>query len=87
VVLATGNNDGGTIKELRLVLGTANTIKIDNQVYPLTIPGGAESGLKIKVNKKLAATLDRLVVDFDAGLSVVKTRNGEYKLKPVLKIK
>jgi hypothetical protein len=86
-VLATGNNAGGTIKELRLVLGSANTIKIANQTYPLTIPNGAEAGLKIKVNKKLAATLDNLVVDFDAGLSVKKIGNGDYKLKPVLKIK
>lgn len=86
-VLATGSNPGETIKELRLVLGSANTIKIDNVTYPLTIPGGAESGLKIKINKKLVTTLDRLVVDFDAGLSVIKTGSNEYKLKPVLKLK
>lgn len=86
-LLATGNNPGGTIKELRLILGSGNTIKIDNQTYPLTIPSGSESGLKIKVNKKLATSLDKLVVDFDAGLSIIKTGNNEYKLKPVLKLK
>lgn len=86
-LLATGNNPGGTIKELRLILGAGNTIKIDNQTYPLTIPSGSESGLKIKVNKKLATSLDKLVVDFDAGLSIIKTGNNEYKLKPVLKLK
>lgn len=86
-VLATGNSPGGTIKELRFILGTANTIKINNETYPLTIPSGAETGLKIKVNRKLAATLDNLVVDFDAGLSIIKTGLNEYKLKPVLKIK
>ena len=86
-VLATGNNTGGTIRELRFILGTANTIKINNEIYPLTIPSGAESGLKIKVNKKLASTLDNLVVDFDAGLSIIKTGRNDYKLRPVLKIK
>ena len=85
--LANGNSPEGTIKELRLILGSANSIKIADQTFPLTIPSGAESGLKIKVDKKLAASLNKLVVDFDAGLSVVKTESGEYQLKPVLKIK
>jgi hypothetical protein len=86
-LLATGNHSGETVKELRLILGSENTVKIGNQTYPLTIPNGSESGLKIKVNKKLSTSLDHLVVDFDAGLSIVKTGNHEYKLKPVLKIK
>jgi hypothetical protein len=85
--LATGNNTGGTVQELRFILGSANSIKIDSVSYPLTIPSGGESGLKIKVGKKFAATADSLVVDFDAGLSIIKTGNNEYKLKPVLKLK
>jgi hypothetical protein len=86
-VLATGGNSGETVKELRLVLGAENSIKIDSLLYPLTIPSGSESGLKIKLNKKFSSRLDSLVVDFDAGLSVIKTGSNEYKLKPVLKIK
>lgn len=86
-VLATGNNNGGIVHELRFLLGPSNSIKIDSILYPLSIPSGAESGLKIKVGKQLASTLDSLVVDFDAGLSVIKTGNDVYKLKPVLKLK
>jgi Domain of unknown function (DUF4382) len=56
-------------------------------VYPLTIPSGSESGLKIKLSKKLNAQLDSVVIDFDAALSILKTGVGDYKLKPVLKIK
>jgi len=77
----------GRVKEIRFVLGTQNSIKIDNQVYPLTIPSGSESGLKIKLNKQLNVNLDSLVVDFDAALSIVQEGTGDYKLKPVLKIK
>jgi Domain of unknown function (DUF4382) len=56
-------------------------------VYPLTIPSGSESGLKIKVNKKLSATLETIIIDFDAALSIFQTGAGVFKLKPVLKIK
>jgi len=86
-LLATGIVPTGVLKEIRFVLGDDNTIKIDNTVYPLTIPSGSESGLKIKLNKQLNATIDSLVIDFDAALSISQTGTGEYKLQPVLKIK
>jgi Domain of unknown function (DUF4382) len=86
-VLAVGTIPTGTLKEVRLVLGNDNSIKINNIVYPLTIPSGSESGLKIKLNKKLNASFDSLLIDFDAALSILLTGNGQYKLKPVLKIK
>jgi hypothetical protein len=77
----------GTVKEIRFVLGSQNSIMIDSVVYPLTIPSSASSGLKLKLNKKLNAGLDSLVIDFDAALSIFQEGTGDYKLKPVLKIK
>jgi hypothetical protein len=77
----------GTLKEVRFVLGSENSIMIDSVVYPLTIPSGSESGLKIKLNKQLSAYQDSLVIDFDAALSIYQEGTGDYKLKPVLKIK
>lgn len=76
-----------TVKEIRFVLGNQNSIKIGTDVFPLTIPSGEESGLKIKLSKKLTPRLDSLIIDFDAALSIYQTGTGEYKLKPVLKIK
>jgi hypothetical protein len=55
--------------------------------YPLTIPSGSESGLKLKVDKKLNGSLDSLIIDFDAALSIHQLGTGNYQLKPVLKIK
>ena len=75
------------VKEIRLVLGPNNTIKENGITYPLRIPSGAESGLKIKINKKLEATLETLIIDFDAALSIRQDGPGDYKLLPVLKIK
>lgn len=86
-LLAQGVVPTGTLKEVRLVLGSENSIKIGDDVYPLTIPSGAESGLKIKLNKILNASLDSLLIDFDAALSILQEGTGDYKLKPVLKIK
>lgn len=86
-LLAQGIIPTGTLKEVRFVLGSDNSIMIDNTLYPLTIPSGSESGLKIKLNKQLNASLDSLIIDFDAALSILQTGTGEYKLKPVLKIK
>jgi hypothetical protein len=86
-VLAQGIIPTGTLKEVRFVLGNDNSIMIDSTLYPLTIPSGSESGLKIKLNKQLNASIDSLIIDFDAALSILQTGTGEYKLKPVLKIK
>lgn len=86
-LLGTGVFPTQVVKEIRFVLGPNNTIKDAGIVYPLTIPSGSESGLKIKINKSLNATLETIIIDFDAALSVTKEGNGDYKLRPVLKIK
>lgn len=87
-LIATAPLPKDVVKEIRLVLGSNNSIKDTfGVVYPLTIPSGSESGLKIKVSKKLNADLETLIIDFDAALSIFQTGAGDYKLKPVLKIK
>lgn len=86
-LIASGSIPSNYIKEIRLVLGANNSIKVNGVVYPLTIPSGSESGLKIKVNKKMSGPLDSLIIDFDAALSIHQQGQGDYKLKPVLKIK
>jgi hypothetical protein len=85
-LIAQGNVQGNTVQEIRLVLGTGNTIKLNGQVYPLTIPSGATSGLKIKVNRALNASIEDLLIDFDAALSIKQEGDG-YKLRPVIRLK
>jgi hypothetical protein len=86
-LLATGTIPSNAVKEIRLVLGSGNTIKVSGLTYPLSIPSGAESGLKIKINKQLNGPLDSILIDFDASLSIHQLGTGQYQLKPVLKIK
>lgn len=85
-LIAQGTYPIDVVKEIRLVLGSNNTVVADGQSYPLTIPSGSESGLKIKVNKALNATLETLLIDFDAALSIQEEADG-YKLRPVVKLK
>lgn len=85
-LIATGIITADNVKEIRLILGTNNTVKEGGVIYPLTIPSGSESGLKIKFSKGLRAPIETVLVDFDAALSVKKEADG-YKLRPVLRIK
>ena len=86
-LLATGVFPTQVVKEIRFVLGPNNTV-MDTLgiVHPLTVPGGSESGLKLKINRALNATLETILIDFDAALSIHQTGNGTYMLKPVLRI-
>jgi len=86
-LLATGTFPVQVVKEIRFILGPNNTIKDGGVVYPLVIPSGSESGLKIKFSKDMRATLETVIIDFDAALSIQKEGTGDYKLRPVLKIK
>ena len=80
--------DFENIKEIRLILGENNSIKVDGVLYPLIIPSGGQTGLKIKVNIDVTnSELVEILIDFDALKSIVKKGNGTYHLKPVLKIK
>lgn len=85
-LLATGTFPSRELKEIRLILGPSNFIKVDGVTHPLTIPSGAESGLKIKFNRSLNATLETVILDFDAALSIHQEGNGDYKLRPVIRI-
>lgn len=86
-LVAKGTFPQNTVHQLRLVLGNDNNIVVDGDTYPLTVPSGAESGLKIKVHKKLNKNLEDLIIDFDAGLSIHQDGTGDYKLRPVLRMK
>jgi hypothetical protein len=85
-LIAQGTFQADVVKEIRLVLGTDNTIMVNGQIFELTVPSGAESGLKIKVDKDLDADIETLTIDFDAALSVNTGPQG-YFLVPVIRLK
>jgi hypothetical protein len=88
-ILADAPIPPGTISQIRLILGDNNyIITNNNEKIPLKTPSGQESGLKVQVHQEVSGgILYRLILDFDAGKSIVKAGNsGNYLLKPVLRI-
>ncbi len=86
-LIATATLTADTLKEVRLVLGENNTVLLDGESFGLKTPSAHQSGLKIKVNQPLADIDEyNLLLDFDAEKSVVVQGNGQYLLKPVIKV-
>jgi hypothetical protein len=85
-LLTSSEIPSGTVKQIRLVLGTNNTVVIGNTTYNLETPSSQQSGLKLNINANLVPGIEyKLWLDFDAGKSIVTTGNGKYILKPVIR--
>lgn len=77
----------GEIQQLRLILGSNNTVVVGGISYPMDTPSAQQSGLKINLNKVLIQdSINDVLIDFDANASVVEKGNGDYSLKPVLRL-
>ena len=85
-VLASQNFPAGKISQLRLILGSNNSVVVNGQSYPLKTPSAQQSGLKFNIDATLTAGIVyKLWIDFNAGTSIVTTGNGKYILKPVIR--
>lgn len=85
-LIASGRLNNADVKQIRLILGSNNSIIVDNISYPLSTPSAEQSGLKINVNHTMQAGVPyTILLDFDANKSIVETGNGGYILKPVIR--
>lgn len=76
----------GTITQIRLILGSNNSIVVNGNSHSLIVPAAQQTGIKLNVNTTISASLDVIEwIDFDAGKSVVEQGNNVYKLLPVLR--
>ena len=86
-LIATATLSADSLQEVRLVLGDDNTVKVDGTIHDLKTPSAQQSGLKVKIHQALAdIDVFTLLLDFDAEESVNQQGNGQYQLKPVLKV-
>ncbi len=80
----------GMLKQIRLVLGDGNTLKIDGQadMMALNTPSAMQSGLKLNMNTTLEPGFSyTFILDWDVQKSVVMAGNsGMYNLKPVIRV-
>jgi len=77
----------GHYQQMRLVLGSGNTVKLaDGTVQPLIVPSGLQTGIKLIVSFDVAAgTTKDVWIDFDAAHSiqvVMAGMSGQYILRP-----
>lgn len=76
----------GKISQIRLVLGTNNSIKVDGVEHDINTPSAQQSGLKLNLHADLIEGITyKILLDFDAARSIVKQGNGSYSLKPVIR--
>lgn len=88
-MLANSEMEPGTLGQIRLILGTDNSIVLnDGTEVPLATPSAQESGLKLQVNQELEAGKEYdFLLDFDVDQSIVKAgASGNYILKPVIRL-
>ena len=87
LLIGRGECESGTVSQIKLILGTNNTVTVDGVVYPLISPIAIQSGLRIQVNEIFEPGISyTILLDFDAKQSIVQQSNGNYLLKPVIKI-
>jgi hypothetical protein len=73
-LLGVGEMPEGLLSQVRLVLGSENTVMVDGESFPLTVPSGSTSGLKFNVNEELVGGQTYIFwIDFDAAQSIHQT--------------
>ena len=87
-LLASANIPRGSIRLLRIDLGTSNSVVLDSVTYPLQIPAGANSYILVKLGggewEEYANRRHRLWLDFDVQRSIVRVNSNTFYLKPVV---
>ena len=87
VVLGDTSLDAGHYTQIRLIIGTGSNIVVDGVTYPLDVPSGGQTGIKLNHSFDIAeGQLYELLLDFDAERSIILTGSGQYKLQPVIRL-
>ncbi len=77
----------GHYTQIRLIIGTGSNVVINGTTYPLVIPSGMQTGIKLNNEFYIAPDeLIELVLDFDADRSIHLTGSGDYMLNPVIRV-
>jgi len=77
----------GKYTQIRLIVEDSNYVVDNGAKYPLTIPSGTQTGIKLNHSFEIErGKLYELYLDFNVEKSVLITGNGEYKLKPTIRV-
>lgn len=77
----------GTYTQIRLIISTGSNVVVGGVPFSLGIPSGMQTGLKLVHEFTIQPNgTTELTFDFDAERSVNLTGNGQYMLKPVIRV-
>lgn len=86
-VLASNVLLPGHYTQIRLILGPGSYVVVSGVKYPLTIPSGMQTGIKLNHEFDIVAGQTyELLLDFDADRSIHVTGNGKYMMNPVIRL-
>jgi Domain of unknown function (DUF4382) len=86
-IVDTTKLPAGKITQMRLILGSNNSVMADSVIYKLTIPSGSQTGIKLIGNMAVDPNkMLNVLIDFDANKSIVLNGNGVYHMKPTVKV-
>ena len=78
----------GTIRKIRITLGTDNSLRMEGVAYPLNLLPGTNNYLYVKIkglhHHEAVFGQTSLWIDFDISRSII-SRAGQYYLRPVLR--
>jgi hypothetical protein len=86
-VLGEASLQAGKYDQIRLLLDVGSYVVVGGTRYPITIPSGFQTGIKLVHEFQIESNfLYELYLDFDASRSIVLTGNGGYMLKPTIRV-
>jgi len=86
VVLADTLVQPGHYSQIRLIVADTNEVVIDGVSYPLTVPSGTQTGVKLNVDVSIdGGETAQVYLEFDEETAIVKNANGYY-LRPSFRL-
>jgi len=85
-VIAEGSFPAGNMDQVKLVLGSNNTVVVNGTTYSLSA-AAVQSGLTVNLNSQLQAGGNySWTFDFDAAQSVTAMGSGSFQLNPLIRL-
>jgi hypothetical protein len=86
-ILGSATLNAGMYTQIRLRIGAGSNVVVGGIPFPLEIPSGMQSGLKLNHPFTIQANATyELTLDFDADRSITLTGTGQYRLNPVIRL-
>ncbi len=87
VVLGDTFLTAGHYTQIRLILGEGSNVVVNGVTFPLTIPSGMQTGVKLNHEFDIEPdNLYELLLDFNVDRSIHVNGNGEYMMNPVIRV-